>query len=540
MRHRSATAARRRAALLLAVCVAASVLLSVPAAALTGSGTWNHVGTNGASPPGSALNGHVYETVTAGGALYAGGRFTNAGGIGKADLIAKWNGTAWRALGTSPIASTGAVFAIAVDGNKVYAGGTFTDAGGEPAADYLAVFDGVSWEPFCNATSDPTFNTNGMQVLALELIGSTLYVGGSFQNANGVAVADYLIGCDVNTGVMTTTISNGGSFSGAVYDLTSTPDGTLYAGGTFSNLDQIPEADFVAAYDGAWSSLGTTPIGGYVRALHASGTDVYVGTDGVDIGGEPRADHLVRWDGVSYAPVEEGTNGSFPTSASIYEITTAAGLVIVGGSWQDMGGVTVADHLSYFRDGRWHSIGTNGATPANGALNSSVEALSVYEGQLFAGGGATSIGGDPKAHFLGSRSLRLPDAFTLNSDSIGRHIYNKTGAGQVRHLSIERGATKSTQVCVENRGVVAAAFRAAATGRGDGYRTTYRRGGDITAAVKDGTYLSSGRVPDDRVCITMEVTLGGSAAKSASFLIRWSSIGPGTAIDVVKVVVTAK
>ena len=44
--------------------------------------------------------------------------------------------------------SNGEVFAIAVAGGKVYAGGTFTNAGG-PDADYLAVWDGTSWEPFC-------------------------------------------------------------------------------------------------------------------------------------------------------------------------------------------------------------------------------------------------------------------------------------------------------------------------------------------------------------------------------------------------------
>ena len=48
-----------------------------------------------------------------------------------AKYIAKWNGTAWSALGTGV---NGFVYALAVAGTDVYAGGFFTTAGGAPAA----------------------------------------------------------------------------------------------------------------------------------------------------------------------------------------------------------------------------------------------------------------------------------------------------------------------------------------------------------------------------------------------------------------------
>ncbi|HEX4929370.1 MAG TPA: hypothetical protein VFV62_01585, partial [Gaiellaceae bacterium] len=290
----------RRSLLGLPFLVVACLALSASAFA-TGPGGWNHLGETGPS----ALNGHVtaMNADTAGG-LYLGGNFTNAGGLAKADRIVKWNGKKWTALGATPLGN-GSVFAIETHAGKVYAGGNFVNAGGKAAADYLAVFDGVSWKPFCNTTAKAAFGA-GFQVLALQAVGPTLYVGGSFQNANGDKRADYLIGCSLATGAPSLTVDTDGDFTGAVYDLTATSDGTLYAGGTFTNLDGDTSADGVASYDGAWHGLGTTPIGGIVRGLHAKGMDVYISSDGLNIGGIAQADHLVKWNGSAYSAVGAG------------------------------------------------------------------------------------------------------------------------------------------------------------------------------------------------------------------------------------------
>ena len=72
--------------------------------------------------------------VDASGNVYAGGAFTIAGGV-TANRIAKWNGSAWSALGTGMNQS---VDALAVDASgTLYAGGHFTTAGGV-AANYIA------------------------------------------------------------------------------------------------------------------------------------------------------------------------------------------------------------------------------------------------------------------------------------------------------------------------------------------------------------------------------------------------------------------
>ena len=173
------------------------------------------------------------------------------------------------------------------------------------------------------------------------VVGSTLYVGGTFQNANGDKRADYLIGCNLATGTPSLTVDTDGDFTGAVYDLTATSDGTLYAGGTFTNLDGVATADGVASYKGAWHGLGTTPIGGIVRGLHARGMDVYISSDGVNIGGIAQADHLVKWNGSAYSAVganAAGTNGYFPATTYINALTTSGSLLFAAGSWQNATG----------------------------------------------------------------------------------------------------------------------------------------------------------------------------------------------------------
>ena len=115
------------------------------------------------------------------GVLFAGGSFTSAGGNPKAAHLAKWNGSAWSAVGPT---LNGDVHAIAYKAGKVFVGGVFTNAGGDQNLDFVARWNGVKWGPVCNSQG-PLITAN---VNALQIIGSTLYIGGSFANGAGIAV----------------------------------------------------------------------------------------------------------------------------------------------------------------------------------------------------------------------------------------------------------------------------------------------------------------------------------------------------------------
>ena len=107
---------------------------------------WNG---SGWSPLGSGMDFPVYALAVSGSDLYAGGQFTNAGGSA-AGHIARWNGSTWSPLASGiagvphmfggkggDLGEYPGVYALAVSGSDLYAGGKFTIAGGKISA-YVA------------------------------------------------------------------------------------------------------------------------------------------------------------------------------------------------------------------------------------------------------------------------------------------------------------------------------------------------------------------------------------------------------------------
>jgi hypothetical protein len=374
-----------------------------------GPGGWDHLGDHG-TPGSDALNlvASALEVTPSG--LYVGGKFTDAGGIANADRIAKWNGSAWSAVSSSTEQiDNGEVFAIAVTGGKVYAGGTFTNAGNS-GADNLAVWNGTTWEPFCTTATEEIGN-----VKALQVVGPTLYVGGDFQDGAGIATADYLLACDLASGAPSaTTIDPAHPFSGPVKALTVTSDGTLYAGGRFGDLENIPAADNVAYLPagGTWQPMGsgggscTCALDAYVRGLGTNGTDVFVGTDGSNVAGIARADHVVRWNGTAWSAMGSntaGTDGWFPAVTSIHDLVTVGANVFATGTFQNANGDARADNIAWFDGTDWKPVGSNGA--GNGPWVGEGSALAIVDRLLYAAGNFTSAGGDTQAQSAASFSL---------------------------------------------------------------------------------------------------------------------------------------
>jgi hypothetical protein len=416
----------------LAIALAATAVgLTPPPAQAVGPGGWDHLGSQvlfGSTA--AALNGDVVAMSTElPGQLLAAGTFTHAGGVTGADHLASWNGTSWSAVGP-PASFGGAVRALAVAGGKIYAGGVFTNAGGNGDADFLAVYDGVSWQPFCTSTNaSPSFNGN---ITALQVIGGDLYVGGAFQDGAGIAAADYLIRCNLASGVASSTNTDAvHNFSGAVYALTSDSSGHLFAGGQFINLESTPASDHIAMFDGTWHSLGTGPapcdcaVDDYVRSLADDGTNLYIGADSVDVGGIARADHVVRWNGTSWSAVganAAGTDGYLPAVTSIDALFTSGSHVYASGNWLDVGGDPTADYLADFDGTAWHPVSSNGA--GDGALAGKGESFAMFGGVLHVGGIFTKAGGDPLAEYI-ARFTGVP-APPSNVVKLGKATANKS------------------------------------------------------------------------------------------------------------------
>lgn len=387
--------ARRHGSIGLAIGLALAV---APVAEAAGPGGWQTVG--------GRLNDAVYALdASLPGQLLVGGRFTDAGGNPAADRIARWDGSAWSALGPADSLAGTATFvsALATSDGKVYAGGTFGDGAG-PKPDNLAVWDGAAWSSFCVAPGGP--------VDALQVIGSTLYVGGAFSNVGGNPNADNLIRCNLGDGTFGGgTVDGPDDIGGRVQALAADAGGNLYAGGSFINLDGIAAADYVAKLSGStWSALGTPAAIDTVNvdALATAGTSVYVGTDDDDIAGDPAADHVARWDGAAWAPV--GQAGYFPSggAARINELLPFGAGLIATGSFADAGGDPLADHVAVFDGSTWSHLGSS-ADGANGPFSGEGFALTLFGGQPVLGGAFTDAGGDPLADRLASFPPAVPD-----------------------------------------------------------------------------------------------------------------------------------
>jgi hypothetical protein len=134
---------------------------------------------------GLGTNNDVFALTTdSSGNVYAGGAFGAAGGI-VVNRVAKWNGSSWSALGTGmSIGMPDRVYALATDASgNVYAGGFFTTAGGTPA-NRVAKWDGSAWSALGAGMNQA--------VLALAIdAGGNVHAGGYFTTAGGVS-ANYI------------------------------------------------------------------------------------------------------------------------------------------------------------------------------------------------------------------------------------------------------------------------------------------------------------------------------------------------------------
>jgi hypothetical protein len=445
--------------------IALSVALTFAAAGASaaGPGGWDHVG-DFKTPKVPSLNGAVYAlSAESDNGLLVGGNFnfTTAGTSPRpAAHLAVWYPTQFWTAYATPSPLNGDVHAIAWDFDhiKLYVGGTFTNAGGNASADFLAVWDGSNWAPFCGPL--------GGSVAALQIIGSTLYVGGAFQNGANIPSADYLLACDLNTGAARSTVVRDGDITGGVYALTRDAKGTLYAGGQFINMAGIPQADHVAAYDGAWHAMGTGPSAGggavddYVRSMASNGTDVYIGTDSVNVAGIPQADHVARWNGSAWSAVganTAGTDGWLPTTAFIYAMAAKGSQLVATGSFQNANGNAAADNIANFDGSTWGPLGSDGA--GNGPWIGNGLAVAILGNTIYAGGNFTSAGGDPLASYLARYTPQAApsNAFTIGSvkadlrkgtaklsvSTPGQGTLSLSGTG-VRHVQVTTPSSSAT------------------------------------------------------------------------------------------------
>jgi hypothetical protein len=260
----------------------------------------------------------------------------------------------WEGLGSG---TNGYVRAMAASGDSVYVGGEFTTAGGV-AVNYVAKWDGSTWTALGSGM-------NGA-VQTLVMHDGALYAGGNFTMAGGVT-ANYIAKWDGSTWS-----ALGSGMNSTVGALVFMGD-TLYAGGVFNNAGG-QSASKIARWDGAnWHALGTG-MNSNVWALAATETTLYAGGNFTTAGGVS-ASYVAAWNGASWSALGSGTNNF------IYALKLSGDVLYVGGIFTTAGGAS-ARRIAKWESGGWAAMGAG----FNGGGSDGVQDLEIRDGRLYAGG----------------------------------------------------------------------------------------------------------------------------------------------------------
>ena len=435
---------------------------------------------NAWSPLGSGVNNRVSALTVfddgSGAALYAAGQFSVAGGVPTNSRVAKWNGSAWSAVG-SPI--NGSVNALVKfddgTGEALYAGGAFQGLG-PPAGNYVAKWNGTAWQAVgggfdLNVTAFGVHDDGN---------GDALYAGGMFTTSGGIAVNgiarwDGAAWTPLGTGIAG--VPPGGLLQPPSVDALATFDdgsgAALYVCGSFGSAGGVAAASIAKWNGSVWSSVGAgleSSIGGPFagalvvhndvdgEALYAGGLFTFAGgTGGLAGNGGVQVNNLARWNGTSWSGLGTGANG--PVSALLAWDGGGEDALYAGGTFSEIGGVLVRG-IARWNGAVWTPLGSGMSPPLPG-LFPQVLALALYDDgngeALYAGGSFASAGGVPAQAIakwdgnswaaLGSGLNASPGGFPLvralavYNDGTGSALYaggTFSGAGGVGVSNVAR------------------------------------------------------------------------------------------------------
>ena len=196
-----------------------------------------HILANGSVDPNFNPNVHANANVSvqalalSGSTVYAGGDFSSIGGRTRFSIAALGASSGAATSWNPNLNSDSTVDALAVSGSTVYAGGGFRSVGGK-TRHQIAALDAssgtaTSWNP----------NANNI-VHALAVSGSTVYAGGYLSSIGGKN-RNQIAALNATSGAATSWNPNA---NGIVDTLAVGPDGSLWAGGSFTGFARAPQS----------------------------------------------------------------------------------------------------------------------------------------------------------------------------------------------------------------------------------------------------------------------------------------------------------
>lgn len=305
----------------------------------------------------------VYALATYNGDLYAAGNFHQAGGV-PAESIARWDGTAWHAVGKG--IPQGGINALAVYQGMLYAAGYFTDTVQGDTVHSIERWDGAAWSSVPNIYCSNGYGVDG-GIESLCATPNFLYIGGQFQSRTYVTVGSTTLAFrvdnagrwDTSTAYLSfaplqdtsggTGLRYGGQTLGVDVHSMAYHDGKVYLAGLFDSAGSAAMNDIASYDDYTFRSLanpcGNAELigdmasyqGKLVRqTLIGSGKGVaaYDGTGWSNLGGQfsgssPFVGRFCQYGGELYA-AGQFSNADGTTALNIAKWSAASGIRDVG------------------------------------------------------------------------------------------------------------------------------------------------------------------------------------------------------------------
>ncbi|MBP7154928.1 MAG: T9SS type A sorting domain-containing protein [Flavobacteriales bacterium] len=332
------------------------------------------------TPVGSGVSSSVYALEPFNGELYAGGLFTEIGGV-NTSYLARWNGTAWNSVASL-------ITYMAADG--LYANDTALFIGD---LGRVRFWNGTNLYNLTGVSS-ASFNST---VNSMAHFQDTLYVGGFFSSPlphiakwNGTSYDPLTTGCNAQ-------VSELAPFQGQ-----------LFACGNFLLAGDSLVAHTALWNGTTWNRMGTGVSDDVFVSCMFQDT-LYIGGRFTQANGLP-ASRVAKWNGSQWVRVG-GTLNDYVTAMTVYR-----GQLYIGGAF------TTPNHIARLSGSAWLPVGIG--------CNGNVRTMEVFHDSLFVGGNFTLAGGDsaaniakwhvpeaPVAAFDVSSALLCPNGCTTFTDN---------------------------------------------------------------------------------------------------------------------------
>ena len=256
----------------------------------------------------------------------------------------------------------------------------------------VAKWDGTSWS---GVGPDNTFgigDCNRGRSIAIDSQ-DNIYVAGNFYNVGG-ANGDAIVKWDGEnwSALGNTQIGCPDTAMACLRALAIGKDDSVYVGGHRQNMFGIPEADYIAKWNGTeWVALGNNGSGnGALRAVVMSlavdvtGEEdiVYVGNDSTTLRNGDEVGYFIKWDGTQWTQVgPKKIDDNYVRNITI----TSSGGVLFGGYFNYIQDNSLAAYLAYFDGTDIYALGID--STLDPVFNDSIQALAIdADGHIYAGG----------------------------------------------------------------------------------------------------------------------------------------------------------